>query len=140
MSGGALRRERSKRTLNTYYRSKSMIPKRQVLLTVGYIDIASVTPAELALMIVQKIVPIRREDYLPPNPLALFEMLEAESEDEQNAVTSVSNAFMQSLRRMTPEERDLIAEIMGVGCTEEIPDNIHASLDLIRRDIGHVTG
>ncbi|OAT69690.1 hypothetical protein AWB85_20085 [Mycobacteroides immunogenum] len=104
--------------------------------TVGYIDIASVSPDELALLIVQKIGPIHRKDYLPPNPIALFEILEADSEDDRNAIISISNAFMQSLRRMTTEERDLIAEIMGVGCTEELPDNVHVSLDLIRRDIG----
>lgn len=104
--------------------------------TVGYIDIADVPPGELAQMIVQKIGRIEREDYLPPTPIALFKMLGAESEDDKDAVIYISNAFMQSLRRMTPDERDLIAEIMGAGCTEELPDNVHISLDLIRRDTG----
>lgn len=104
--------------------------------TVGYLDIASVSPGELALLISQKIGPIHRENYLPPNPVALFEILDAESDDDRNAIINISNAFMQSLKRMTVEERDLIAEIMGVGCAEELPDNVHASLDLIRRDTG----
>lgn len=106
------------------------------LSTVGYIDIASVSPDELALLISQKVGPIHRDNYLPPSPVALFEILHAEFDGDRNAITNISNAFMQSLRRMTVEERNLIAEIMGVGCTEELPDNVHASLDLIRRDTG----
>ncbi|HEY1840164.1 MAG TPA: TIR domain-containing protein [Mycobacterium sp.] len=104
--------------------------------TVGYIDIAGVSPEELALMIVQKIGKIHREDYLPPKPVALFKLLGAASEDDENAIINISNAFMQALRRMTEDERDLMAEIMGAGCTEELPDNVHISLDLVRRDTG----
>jgi hypothetical protein len=104
--------------------------------TVGYIDIATVSPDQLAQMIVEKIGPIHREDYLPPKPLALFKVLEAESDDDEAAVLNIASAFMQSLRRMNVDERELIAEIMGAGCTEELPDNVHLSLDLIRRDTG----
>jgi hypothetical protein len=37
---------------------------------------------------------------------------------------------------MNVNERELVAEIMGAGCTEELPDNVHISLDLVRRDTG----
>lgn len=106
------------------------------LLSIVYIDIASVTPTQLAQLIAEKLGPIHRNDYLPPNPIKLFEIIEAESEDERDAITHISSSFMQSLRRMSEAERDLLAEIMGTGCAEELPDNVHVSLDLVRRDIG----
>ncbi len=49
---------------------------------------------------------------------------------------SLGHAFMQSLRRMTVEERRLVATVFMEGCKEELPDNVHVSLDLIRRDLG----
>ena len=42
---------------------------------------------------------------------------------------------MQTLMRMTVDERRLIAHIFQEGCHSQLPDNVHISLDLLRRDL-----
>lgn len=104
--------------------------------TLGYIDLRDVAPERLAEMIADKVGTPLRRDYLPPVPVKLFEAMGVTAEDERKIVSSIAENFMQSLRRMTIDERVLIAEIFLVGCKAEMPENIHASLDLIRRDLG----
>lgn len=43
---------------------------------------------------------------------------------------------MQTLMRMTVDERRLVAHIFTEGCRTQLPDNIHISLDIMRRDLG----
>ena len=38
--------------------------------------------------------------------------------------------------RMTVDERRLIAHIFAEGCRTQLPDNVHISLDIVRRDLG----
>ncbi|MGA9309109.1 MAG: hypothetical protein WBV74_01915 [Pseudonocardiaceae bacterium] len=37
---------------------------------------------------------------------------------------------------MTVEERRLIAHLFAEGCQTELPDNVHVSMDIVRRDLG----
>jgi hypothetical protein len=43
---------------------------------------------------------------------------------------------MQTLLRMTIDERKLVAYLFQEGCHTQLPDNVHFSLDLVRRDLG----
>lgn len=104
--------------------------------TVGYIEASSVTPAELAQLIKTKLGPRPRKNYFPPVPDRLFAALEADSGDEQEAVLEIAHSFMSSLLRMSKSERSLLASIFAIGCSSEMPDNVHNELDLLRRDLG----
>jgi hypothetical protein len=43
---------------------------------------------------------------------------------------------MQTLMRMTVDERRLIAHLFAEGYRTQLPDNVHLSLDIVRRDLG----
>ncbi|GAA3747225.1 hypothetical protein GCM10022239_23400 [Leifsonia bigeumensis] len=104
--------------------------------TVGYIEASNVTPAELAQLIRTKLGPRARKKYFPPVPDRLYSALEADTHEEQEAVLEIAHSFMASLLRMSKPERSLVASIFAVGCTSEMPDNVHIELDLLRRDLG----
>ena len=104
--------------------------------TVMYVTAASTTPAALAKLIAEKLGPRVRQNFFPPEPDLLFSALAADSADEQRAVRSIATSFMRVLTRMTADERRLVAHIFAEGCREDLPDNIHMSLDLLRRDFG----
>ena len=42
---------------------------------------------------------------------------------------------MRALTRMPVDECKLVAHVFAEGCREDLPDNIHISLDLLRRDL-----
>jgi hypothetical protein len=44
--------------------------------------------------------------------------------------------FFRALRRMEPSEREVVLCVFQEGCTAELPDNLHISLDLLRRETG----
>ena len=104
--------------------------------TVGYVDARTLPPAKLAKLISEKLGPRIREKFFPPEPDKLFVALDATSPDEHNAVERVAISFMQTLMRMTAEERRLVAHLFAEGCRTQLPDNIHISLDIVRRDLG----
>lgn len=74
--------------------------------------------------------------FFPPEPDKLFVTFDAEAANEREAIRRVAASFMQTLVRMTIEERKLIAQIFAHGCRTQLPDNIHISLDIVRRDLG----
>jgi hypothetical protein len=104
--------------------------------TVMYLEASSTTPAALAMLLVEKLGPRVRKNFIPPEPDLLVSALAADSDDEQRAVHSIATSFMRVLTRMTANERKLVAHIFAEGCREDLPDNMHMSLDLLRRDFG----
>ena len=104
--------------------------------TVGYVDARALPPAKLAKLIAEKLGPRIREKFFPPEPDRLFAALDATSPNECNAAERVAISFMQTLIRMTTEERRLVAHVFAEGCRTQLPDNIHVSLDIVRRDLG----
>jgi hypothetical protein len=104
--------------------------------TVAYVDAQSVPPGKLANLISEKLGPRVHEKFLPPEPDKLFAALGATSLKERHAVESISVSFMQTLMRMTVDERRLIAHVFREACHTQLPDNVHISLDIIRRDLG----
>jgi hypothetical protein len=103
--------------------------------TVVYADARSLKPAQLAGLISEKLGPRVRAKFLPPEPDKLFAALGVSSPGERTAVERIAVSFMQTLMRMTVDERRLVARIFAEGCRTQLPDNIHISLDILRRDL-----
>lgn len=103
--------------------------------TVVYVDARSLAPAKLADLISEKLGPRVRAKFLPPEPDKLFAVLGVSSSREFRAVERIAVSFMQTLMRMTVDERRLVAHIFAEGCRTQLPDNIHISLDILRRDL-----
>ena len=104
--------------------------------TVAYVDARSLPPEKLAAFISEKLGSRVHEKFLPPEPNKLFAALGATSFKERRAVESIAVSFMQTLMRMTVAERQLVAHIFQEGCHTQLPDNVHISLDIVRRDLG----
>ena len=86
-------------------------------------------------MIAEKLGPRVRKNFFPPEPDRLFAALRAVAHDERGAVERVAVSFMQTLMQMALDERKLVAHLFIHGCRTQLPDNIHISLDIVRRDL-----
>jgi hypothetical protein len=104
--------------------------------TVGYVDLRETEPAELVELIVEKLGPQTHENFFPPEPDLLFAALDADDENEQELITAHAHRFFEVLRRMSHDERLVMATIFRDGCPAEMPENLHMSLDLMRRVTG----
>jgi hypothetical protein len=104
--------------------------------TVGYIDLHNHNPLELSELIEAKVKKPSRKDYLPPIPDVLFQQLGVESEEEKKDIYNAAIWFLRCLKRMTPEERSLLFDLIINGCPGEMPNNMHINIDLLRRVSG----
>jgi hypothetical protein len=91
------------------------------------VEAPSTTPVQLAKLISEKLGPRVREKFFPPVPDKLFEALGVETLQECEAVERIAVSYMQTLLRMTVEERRLIAHLFAEGCRTQLPDNVHVS-------------
>jgi hypothetical protein len=103
--------------------------------TISYIDGLATRPAKLAKLIAAKLGPRLREKFFPPEPDKLFVALDVDTPAGRDAVHSIARSFMQSLVRMTADERKLVAHLFAQGCRTQLPENIHIELDVVRRDL-----
>jgi hypothetical protein len=104
--------------------------------TVAYIDGRTTRPVELAKLIAEKLGPRVREKFSPPEPDKLFDALQAMTSEVRDSVERIAHSFMQTLIRMTIDERKLVAHLFAEGCRTQLPDNVHLSLDIVHRDLG----
>ncbi|MEU6492666.1 TIR domain-containing protein [Streptomyces sp. NPDC046984] len=104
--------------------------------TVGFVDASTLSPKKLADLVYEKLGPRVRSNFFPPNPDRLFEALELTTNEEEESAFRVARSFMQSLRRMTVDERELVAFIFLNGCPSQMPKNMHIELELVRRELG----
>lgn len=104
--------------------------------TVAYIDGRTTRPTELAKLISEKLGPRVGEKFFPPEPDKLFEALNATTLEVRDSVERIARSFMQTLIRMTVDERKLVAHLFVEGCRTQLPNNVHVSLDIVRRDLG----
>ena len=101
--------------------------------TVGFIDAKNMPVSELADLIVQKVGLRQRESYFPPVPDRLFKALGAKTVSQKAGLKAVAQNFFEVLERMNKAERNILFEVVLQGCPAELPDNVHISLDLLRR-------
>jgi len=104
--------------------------------TVGYISIKDKTAKDFANIIREKVGGHYKTNYLPPIPDRLYEELEVQDEEEKEEVFSVAHRFLDSLKRMSEEEREIIFHFFLEACPAELPDNVHINIDLLRRASG----
>jgi hypothetical protein len=101
--------------------------------TVGFIDLRSRTPAYIADLVAKKLGPRQRAAYFPPVPDRLFSALRLRSKKSKQQAEFRARDFFTALMRMSPEERDVVFAFFLSSCPAELPDNVHISLDLLRR-------
>jgi hypothetical protein len=101
--------------------------------TVGYIDLRSRTAESIAELVVKKLGPRQHTSYFPPVPDRLFSALHLRSRKSKQQAEFRARDFFTALLRMNPEERDTVFALFLNSCPAELPDNVHISLDLLRR-------
>lgn len=105
--------------------------------TVGYINLNQTSPFQLSELISEKVGKRERQQYLPPTLDRLFGHLDVEDDEESQAdVRSHAWAFFQVLRRMTPQERNVVTRLMLFGCPVELPEYMHIDADFLHRLTG----
>lgn len=89
--------------------------------TVTYIDLRTTTPRQLVKLAEAKLGKHQRHAYFPPIPDRLFEYLEIQDDMEAREYAhSQAFRFFQALRRLTPEEREIVLTFFQYGCPAEL--------------------
>ena len=101
--------------------------------TVGYVDLGEVKLDRLVEMILQKIGPRQNHSYLPPVPDRFFDSLGVEDDTDKIHVQKCASHFLETLNRMSKEERSVVFQFALNACLEELNDNLHINIDLLRR-------
>jgi hypothetical protein len=105
--------------------------------TIHYIDLKRTSASDLADLALQKLGNPLRRNYLPPVLDRLFERLGIEDDHEAQACArSQAVSFFETLRRMTSDERNAVLSLLRFGCHEDLPENVHINVDLLRRHTG----
>ena len=106
--------------------------------TVHYIDLKDISPLELAELAFKKIGNPLRKEYMPPVLDVLFDYLDVDEDDynAQEYISLTAWSFLQSLKRMSSDERDAVLSLITFGCPAELPQNIHINVDFLRRITG----
>lgn len=104
--------------------------------TVGHINLQSMSPDSFAKIIIKKLGPRDYSNYMPPIPDLLLKQLKLRSRKSQDIATLRAHDFFHSLKRMALEERLVILNLFFFACPDELPENVHIDLDLLRRETG----
>lgn len=104
--------------------------------TVHYIDLRRTSPQKVAELLFSKLGERQVENYFPPVPDRLFALLGVKTARKKDAATGSAHSFFFCLGRMNEEERQVLMNTFRYGCPTELPDNIHISIDLLRRVSG----
>ncbi len=115
-----------------------------IMETVGCIDLTTHTPEELVLLIVEKLGPIERKDFIPDDLSRLYAHLGTHGEEECAAVAQVARSFFSEFSELNADERRLVFTIFTRGCPGAMPENMHIHVEKIRRwldiDPGDLSG
>lgn len=101
--------------------------------TVGYVDALKLSPKKVASLIVAKIGQRPKERYFPPVPDRLFTQARARTDRAREKVEARARDFFGVLQRMRLDERKLVFATFLNSCSAELPENVHATIDLLRR-------
>ncbi len=104
--------------------------------TIGYVDLREVSEAEVVDLIEAKLGPRQRVEFMPPVLDRLYEALEIDDEAAKEMAEAHARTFFHTLRRMSSDERVIVATVFQSGCPGEMPENMHMSLDRMRRQLG----
>lgn len=104
--------------------------------TISYLDIADVSPEELAHMIEEKLGPQQVRPGLPRKYDRLYSALNLKGKgarDAKREVRDVVASLYQAFERMTLDERTVVGATFIFGCVGELPEGVHISLDYLAR-------
>lgn len=104
--------------------------------TIHFVDLRAKTPEQFAQMVKKKLGPRVRTNFVPPEPDRLFKALRCRSKKRQSLITQRAIVFLEALKRMTSEEREVVFAMFMNGCPAEMPENIHITLDYLHRLTG----
>ena len=104
-----------------------------ILPTVAYIDLKDYSPQEFAKLIKEKIGSFERFEFIPKDLDLLHELLRPESKQGEIEINIFANAFFDSLKLMTSEERVILFNAIDNACPAGLPDNVHLNIELLSR-------
>ncbi len=102
--------------------------------TIAYVDLGTVTPHELAQMVVRKIGLPLLSDYVPYYPKAFYKYWHI-PQKERSSVYDSLKLLVDELRKTESDERRLLYALFTEGCPSDLPENIHINIDVIRRSL-----
>jgi len=104
-----------------------------VLPTIGYIDLKDVSPLALSEMIIKKIGPIKRYNFLPEEPDLIFKEIKSDKYKSKEEGYEIVKHLFNNLLLMKPIERIILFELVTNSCPCGIPDEAHISIDFLSR-------
>jgi hypothetical protein len=108
--------------------------------TVGYLDLATISPDELAGLIKDKVGPRPVTPGFPTDLGRLHESVRKatgvrSTKQRKDEIRNVAYSLYDAMLRMTNEERLAVAGVLAFGCPGELPKFVHVSLDRLSRMI-----
>jgi hypothetical protein len=109
-----------------------------LLPTIGYMSLRDVSPADLAVLLLEKLGPRKLEPGFPTNVGRLIEELNykgsvAAKKRKNEEASDIAYSFYEALGRMTIDERRAVAGVFAFGCPGELRKGVHISLNLLSR-------
>lgn len=104
--------------------------------TVGYIDVQKHSASSFAELVRLKVGGHYRNSYVPPVPDRLFARLSLKDESAKEDAADSMQRFLETLKRMSGDERAILFHLVLEACPAELPDNLHINIDLLRRVSG----
>jgi len=108
-----------------------------LLPTTHYVDLSTLSPEELAQLIKEKIGPISRPNFFPPEPDVLYQALGTRGRRARQRVLRCAEHFHQALGLMTSEERRILSTAALHACPAGLPDDVHLNLEYFSRVVGY---
>jgi hypothetical protein len=104
--------------------------------TIGYLDASKLRPEQVVDLVLQKLGPQIHPEFMPANPVRLYEVLGIEDDATRRNVAEIAADLLKVLRMMSVEERRFLAFVFCQGCPTQLPKNMHIDLDLMERLTG----
>lgn len=105
--------------------------------TLGYLDLRSLTPEDLAKKVKQKLGNIETENFLPRDNKYVRKIIKAifEGLDDEEIDSHIIHVFL-ILQKTTPKERALLTAFIFNSCHHDITEDIHEDITMIERVTG----
>ena len=107
-----------------------------ILPTTGYLDLSEISPRELADLIKQKVGQKLQYDFVPEELDILNKMLSANKKKEKIEIKYLADLFIDSMKLMTKNEREILFKTVCNSCPSDPPEDIHINLELLSRIVG----
>ena len=107
-----------------------------LLSTVSYIDARLTPPEEVARRLIFKLRAAEKVGYVPPKPIALYQMLNIDTVGDKEAALGVAQSFIRDFSRANRQERRLFFYFILRACPYGGLSNPHVIIDRLGREFG----